>query len=249
MRHKTQSVLSVQGVTKRFDGLGAVSKMSFHVAAQEMVGVIGPNGSGKTTMMNLISGVYTPSEGGISLHGRQISNLPPQHICREGIGRTFQLVRLLPGLTVLENVKAGAVFGHKRRWGRDADQFALEMLERVGLEGQSHAPISTLTYIDQKRVELARVLAGEPEVLLLDECFAALDVLTIKMLQEIIVNLQKESNITICICDHQARDLLACVDKAMILSNCKIVAEGSPQELVNNIDAKSAYFGDSFNYK
>ena len=98
MRHKTQSVLSVQGVTKRFDGLVAVSKMSFHVAAQEMVGVIGPNGSGKTTMMNLISGVYTPSEGGISLHGRQISNLPPQHICREGIGRTFQLVRLLPAL-------------------------------------------------------------------------------------------------------------------------------------------------------
>ena len=90
---------------------------------------------------------------------------------------------------------------------------------------------------------------SDPKVLLLDECFAALDVLTIKMLQEIIVNLQKETNITICICDHQARDLLACVDTAMILSNCKIIAEGSPQELVNNIDAKSAYFGDSFNYK
>ena len=92
-------------------------------------------------------------------------------------------------------------------------------------------------------------LLGDPELLLLDECFAALDVMTIKMLQEIIVNLQKETNITICICDHQARDLLACVDKAMILSNCKIVAEGSPRELVDNIDAKSAYFGDSFNFK
>ena len=101
----------------------------------------------------------------------------------------------------------------------------------------------------KKKLVIALSLLSDPKVLLLDECFAALDVLTIKMLQEIIVNLQKETNITICICDHQARDLLACVDKAMILSNCKIVAEGSPQELVNNIDAKSAYFGDSFNYK
>ena len=101
----------------------------------------------------------------------------------------------------------------------------------------------------KKKLVIALSLLSDPKVLLLDECFAALDVLTIKMLQEIIVNLQKETNITICICDHQARDLLACVDKAMILSNCKIVAEGSPQELVNNIDAKSAYFGDSFNFK
>ena len=92
-------------------------------------------------------------------------------------------------------------------------------------------------------------LLSDPKVLLLDECFAALDVLTIKMLQEIIVNLQKESNITICICDHQARDLLACVDTAMILSNCKIIAEGSPSALVNNIEAKTAYFGDSFSFK
>ena len=101
----------------------------------------------------------------------------------------------------------------------------------------------------KKKLVIALSLLSDPKVLLLDECFAALDVLTIKMLQEIIVNLQKESHITICICDHQARDLLACVDKAMILSNCKIVAEGSPQELVNNIDAKSAYFGDSFSFK
>ena len=101
----------------------------------------------------------------------------------------------------------------------------------------------------KKKLVIALSLLSDPKVLLLDECFAALDVMTIKMLQEIIVNLQKETNITICICDHQARDLLACVDKAMILSNCKIVAEGSPQELVDNIDAKSAYFGDSFNFK
>ena len=109
------AVLSVKGVTKRFGGLVAVSGMSFDVAQHEMVGVIGPNGSGKTTMLNMISGAFKPTEGRISLKGRVISDLPPQKIAREGVGRTFQLVRLLPGLSVLENVLAGAVFGHRRR--------------------------------------------------------------------------------------------------------------------------------------
>ena len=100
----------------------------------------------------------------------------------------------------------------------------------------------------KKKLVIALALLSDPKILLLDECFAALDVLTIKMLQEIIVNLQTESNITICICDHQARDLLSCVDVAVILSNCKIVAQGSPNELINNTDAKNAYFGDSFKF-
>jgi len=123
------------------------------------------------------------------------------------------------------------------------------LISKFELENLKNVKAKFLSGGQKKKLVIALSLLSDPKVLLLDECFAALDVLTIKMLQEIIVNLQKESNITICICDHQARDLLACVDKAMILSNCKIVAEGSPQELVNNIDAKSAYFGDSFNYK
>ena len=123
------------------------------------------------------------------------------------------------------------------------------LLSRFELDNLKEIKAKFLSGGQKKKLVIALSLLSEPKVLLLDECFAALDVLTIKMLQEIIVNLQKESNITICICDHQARDLLACVDTAMILSNCKIIAEGSPQELVNNIDAKSAYFGDSFNYK
>ena len=102
--------------------------------------------------------------------------------------------------------------------------------------------------VKKKKLVIALALLGEPKVLLLDECFAALDVLTIKMLQEVIVNLQTENNITICICDHQARDLLSCVDVAIILSNCKIVAQGSPSDLINNTEAKNAYFGDSFKF-
>ena len=102
--------------------------------------------------------------------------------------------------------------------------------------------------MDKKKLVIALALIGDPKVLLLDECFAALDVLTIKMLQELIVNLQTQNNISICICDHQARDLLSCVDVAIVLSNCKIIAKGTPSELVNNINAKTAYFGDSFKF-
>ena len=155
-----RTVLSVKDVTKRFGGLVAVSSMSFDVAQHEMVGLIGPNGSGKTTVMNMISGVFKPTVGHISLKGRQISSLPAESIARAGVGRTFQFVRLLPQLSVIENVVAGAVFGHQRRWGREAENFAQVMLERVGMEAMSHAPIASLTYIDQKRVELARILAG-----------------------------------------------------------------------------------------
>ena len=139
---RSDAVLSVRGVTKRFGGLVAVSNVSFDVAERQMVGVIGPNGSGKTTVLNMISGALKPTEGRISMRGRNISALPAQRIAREGVGRTFQLVRLLPGLTVLENVIAGAVYGHRRRWGGEAEDFAHDLLDRVGMDAMSHAPIS-----------------------------------------------------------------------------------------------------------
>ena len=130
--------------------------------------------------------------------------------------------------------------------------YALEGLNGVGktaiIENIKNVKAKFLSGGQKKKLVIAITLLSDPKVLLLDECFAALDVLTIKMLQEIIVNLQQENEITICICDHQARDLLACVDTAMILSNCKIVAQDSPQNLVNNANAKNAYFGDSFNF-
>ena len=150
-------------------------------------------------------------------------------------------------LTLYQNLKAIAeiVINDKTK-----EEYKINsLISKFELENLKDVKAKFLSGGQKKKLVIALSLLSDPKVLLLDECFAALDVLTIKMLQEIIVNLQKETNITICICDHQARDLLACVDKAMILSNCKIVAEGSPQELVNNIDAKSAYFGDSFNFK
>ena len=237
------AVLSVKNVTKRFGGLVAVSNMSFDVAEQEMVGVIGPNGSGKTTMINMISGVFKPSDGRISLKGRLISDRQPQNISREGIGRTFQLVRLLPGLTVLENVMAGAVFGHRRRWSREAEDFAYDVLERVGMDAMSHAPISSLTYIDQKRVELARTLAGEPEVLLLDEWLAGLNPTELETGIELIHALRNEGR-TVVLVEHVMDAIRSLCDRCVVMSSGAMIAEGTPDEVLSDKEVVRAYLGD-----
>lgn len=237
------AVLSVKNVTKRFGGLVAVSNMSFDVAEQEMVGVIGPNGSGKTTMINMISGVFKPSDGRISLKGRLISDRQPQNISREGIGRTFQLVRLLPGLTVLENVMAGAVFGHRRRWSREAEDFAYDVLERVGMDAMSHAPISSLTYIDQKRVELARTLAGEPEVLLLDEWLAGLNPTELETGIELIHALRDEGR-TVVLVEHVMDAIRSLCDRCVVMSSGAMIAEGTPDEVLSDKEVVRAYLGD-----
>ena len=242
MRHAA-AVLSVKNVTKRFGGLVAVSGMTFDVAEHEMIGVIGPNGSGKTTMMNMISGVFKPTEGRIALKGREISNLPAQKISREGVGRTFQLVRLLPGLSVLENVIAGAVYGHRRRWGRDAEDFAHDLLDRVGLDAMSHAPISALTYIDQKRVELARTLAGEPEVLLLDEWLAGLNPTELETGIELIHALRDEGR-TVVMVEHVMDAIRSLCDRCVVMASGEKIAEGTPDEVLGDREVVRAYLGD-----
>ena len=239
----SRSVLSVQGVTKGFGGLIAVNNLSFDVAHHEMVGVIGPNGSGKTTMMNMISGAFKPTSGRISMKGRRLSDLPAQKIAREGVGRTFQLVRLLPGLTVLENVMAGAVFGHRRRWGTEAQDFAQEMLERVGLDTMSHAPVSALTYINQKRVELARVLAGEPEILLLDEWLAGLNPTEMETGIELIHALRDEGR-TVVLVEHVMDAIRSLCDRCVVMSSGAKIAEGTPDEVLSDREVIRAYLGD-----
>ena len=239
----SRTLLSVEGVTKQFGGLVAVSGISFDVAQHEMVGLIGPNGSGKTTMMNMISGVFKPTFGHISLKGRQISSLPAASIARAGVGRTFQMVRLLPQLSVLENVVAGAVFGHHRRWGREAKDFAQVVLERVGMEAMSHAPISSLTYIDQKRVELARVLAGEPEVLLLDEWLAGLNPTELEIGIDLIHDLRDEG-CTVVLVEHVMDAIRSLCDRCFVMSSGKKIAEGSPDEVLSKSEVIRAYLGD-----
>jgi lipopolysaccharide export system ATP-binding protein len=210
--------------------------------------MLGPNGVGKSTIFNLITGLIQPNNGIIKLSDTNVLDYPIYLRTKKfHIGYVPQYGGYFNDLTLYQNLKAIAeiVINDKNT----EDYKINSLISKFELENLKNVKAKFLSGGQKKKLVIAISLLSDPKVLLLDECFAALDVLTIKMLQEIIVNLQKETNITICICDHQARDLLACVDKAMILSDCKIVAEGSPQELVNNIEAKSAYFGDSFNFK
>ena len=169
--------------------------------------------------------------------------MPAQKIAREGVGRTFQLVRLLPSLNVLENVKAGAVFGHRKRWGREADDFALEMLERVGLNSMQDMPVTALTYIDQKRVELARVLAGEPKVLLLDEWLAGLNPTELATGIELINALRDEGR-TIVMVEHVMDAIRSLCDRCVVMASGGKIAEGTPDNVLSDKEVVRAYLGD-----
>lgn len=236
-------VLSLRGVTKRFGGLVAVNGMDFDVAEHQVLGLIGPNGSGKSTTLNLISGAFPVTSGSISLRGSPITHLPAQDIARRGIARTFQLVRLLPSMTVLDNVMAGAVFGHHRRWGHEAEAVAQAMLEKVGLGGRGHMSVGQLTYIDTKRVELARVLAGEPRIVLLDEWLAGLNPTELEEGIRLIRSLRDEGR-TIVLVEHVMDAIRSLCDRCVVMAAGAKIAEGTPAEVLSDPAVIAAYLGD-----
>jgi branched-chain amino acid transport system ATP-binding protein len=239
----TEVVLSLRGVTKRFGGLVAVNGMDFDVAEHQVMGLIGPNGSGKSTTLNLISGAFPVSAGRISLRGTPITHLPAQDIARRGISRTFQLVRLLPSMTVQDNVMAGAVFGHRRRWGHEAEGIAQIMLEKVGLGGRGHLRVGQLTYIDTKRVELARALAGEPRVLLLDEWLAGLNPTELETGINLIRALRDEGR-TIILVEHVMDAIRSLCDTCVVMAAGSKIAEGTPDQVLSDPAVIRAYLGD-----
>lgn len=236
-------ILSLRGATKRFGGLVAVNDMDFDVTEHEVMGLIGPNGSGKSTTLNLISGALKPTAGTVSLRGVPITNLPAQDIARRGVARTFQLVRLLPSMTVLDNVRAGAVFGHRRRWGHEAEAHAMRMLELVGLARRAHAPVGQLTYIDTKRVELARVLASDPKVLLLDEWLAGLNPTELEQGIALIRRLRDEGR-TIILVEHVMDAIRSLCDRCVVMSSGAKIAEGTPDQVLSDPGVIRAYLGD-----
>ena len=238
------NALTVGDVTKRFGGLVAVQNMSFALAENEVLGLIGPNGSGKTTMMNLISGALRPSSGEIRLYGDDLARIGPSRIANKGIARTFQLVRMLPGLTVLENVAAGGVFGHARRWGKELDDYAHGLLQRVGLPNAGNVAVTALTYIDQKRVELARALASDPKVLLLDEWLAGLNPTELKTGIALIEQLRVEGR-TIIIVEHVMHAIRSLCDRCIVMNSGVKIAEGTPRDVLADGEVIRAYLGEA----
>lgn len=236
-------VLSVRGATRRFGGLVAVNALDFDVTEHEVMGLIGPNGSGKSTTLNLISGALPLSAGSIALRGQAISGLPAHAIARRGIARTFQLVRLLPSMSVLDNVVAGAVFGHRRRWGAEARAQAERLLETVGLGGKGGLAVGQLTYIDTKRVELARVLASEPSVLLLDEWLAGLNPSELQTGIALIRRLRDEGR-TVVLVEHVMDAIRSLCDRCVVMAAGTKIAEGTPAAVLSDREVIRAYLGD-----
>ena len=244
---KKNSVIEFENITLSYGNRLILDNISFKINEGQIFGMLGPNGVGKSSIYNLITGLIAPKSGKIKIDGVDVTEYPVYLRTKKfKVGYVPQYGGYFNDLTLHENLKAISeiVIDNKNQRNEKINylisQFELDNLKEIKAKFLSGG--------QKKKLVIALSLLSNPKVLLLDECFAALDVLTIKMLQEIIVNLQNENKITICICDHQARDLLACVDIAMLLNNGKIIAEDTPSNLVKNINARDVYFGENFKF-
>jgi branched-chain amino acid transport system ATP-binding protein len=234
----TAPVLAVQGISRSFGGLRAVDDLSFHIGEGEIVGLLGPNGSGKTTALHLISGALRPDRGSIRFQGRELAGAPPHRRARAGIARTFQLVRVFQTMTVRENVQAGLMFG---RGDHRADPTPL--LARVGLAAHAGRPAQALTYIDQKRLELARALALEPKLLLLDEWLAGLNPSELGEAVALIRTL-RGTGVTVLMVEHVMDAIRSLCDRCVVMNSGTRIAEGTPQQVLADRRVIQAYLGD-----
>jgi len=244
---KVQAVVKIEKISLSYGKRQILDDISFNINQGEILGLLGPNGAGKSTIFNLITGLIKPDYGKIFFDKINATNYPIYLRTEKfKIGYVPQHGGYFHDLTLLENLNAIGEILIKEKNLRNSK--ISDLISRFELESLTNVKARFLSGGQKKKLIIALALLGSPKLLLLDEPFAALDILTIKTLQQIIVDLQTENNIAIVLCDHQARDLLSCVDVAIVLSNCKIVAKGSPNDLIKDAEAKSAYFGDKFSY-
>ncbi len=244
-------ILTVESLSKYFGALKAVDNVSFYVQEGEIVGLVGPNGAGKTTLINLITGTLHKTRGRVLFMGKDISKITPDRAAKLGIARTFQITKPLRGMTVEENVLTGALFGRRGRPTsiREAKKKARVCLQITGMERKKAFPISQLTVPDQKRLELARSLATDPYLLLLDESMAGLSPTEVDQALNLIKKINSEMHITILFIEHVMRAVMAISERIVILHHGQKLVEGSPQEIANNPRVIEAYLGKKYQKK
>jgi branched-chain amino acid transport system ATP-binding protein len=236
-------ILEGKNLTKSFGGLAAVSRVDFSVDQGEIVGLIGPNGAGKTTLFNLISGAIIPDSGELLFKGQKLTGLKAHNVCRAGLARTFQSVRIFSNMSVLRNVSLGAVFGTMPAMtSATATAKASELLEFVGLSGVSSSRAGDLTVALQKRLEVARALATQPEVLLLDEVIAGLNATEAGELMQLIMKI-RERGITILMIEHVMKVIMTMCNRIIVLHHGEKIAEGTPAEITSNETVIKIYLG------
>ena len=244
---ETNSVLELNKISLKFGKKTILDNLNLKLNNGEILGLLGPNGVGKSSIFNLITGLIEPNYGSIIINSEIVNNYPIyKRTLQFKIGYVPQYGGFFHDLTVYDNLKAIAQIKIKNQSYRNEKINSL--ISKFELDPIADIKAGLLSGGQKKKLVIAIALLSEPKLLLLDEPFAALDVMTIKTLQEIIVGLQSKNNISIILCDHQARDLLACVDVAAIIHNGKVIAKDTPTNLINNIEAKNVYFGDSFKF-
>jgi branched-chain amino acid transport system ATP-binding protein len=240
-------MLEVQNVTKTFGELYAVKNVSFKLEEGEILGLIGPNGAGKTTLFNCISGMYPLTSGKVLFKGADITGLTPDKICRTGISRTFQLVRPFLNMSALDNVIIGALYGRENKIGMDeAHEEAMRLLKICGLEKRMDDLAKNLTMVDRKMIELARALATDPELLLIDELIAGLNEIETEEGMKTVKRIRDELGITVFWVEHVMKAIMGSVDRIVVIHHGEKIAMGTPKEISSDQKVIDAYLGEKY---